>query len=185
MRSNKLKLESINTGSMADIAFLLLIFFLVSTTILQEKGLMLKLPPEVDDPTTIKIKDRNVFNIHVNSKNQYLIENEVRGDLSGLQSELINFILNESHSDHFAESPQDAVVSIKTDRGTDYKMFITLLDEVKESYYTIYGDRVGMSASAYRALDQSALEQRILYEKGKEGIPMNISIAEPDALAIK
>ncbi|PIB35367.1 hypothetical protein BFP72_08145 [Reichenbachiella sp. 5M10] len=182
MRSKKLQAESINTGSMADIAFLLLIFFLVSTTILQEKGLMLKLPPDVEDPTTVKIKDRNVFNIRVNSKNQFLIENEVRTDLTGLQSELVEFILNKKHNDRLSESPKDAVVSIKTDRGTDYKMFIALLDEVKESYYTIYGERVGMSAAEYRKLDQSVAEQRILHERGKANIPMNISIAEPDAL---
>ncbi|MCV9385497.1 ExbD/TolR family protein [Reichenbachiella ulvae] len=181
MRSKNLQSESINTGSMADIAFLLLIFFLVSTTILQEKGLILRLPPEVKNPTSVEVKDRNVYNIRINSRNQYLIEKDLRQNLVGLREELQTFVLNDTGSAEWAESPEKAVVSIKADRGTDYKTFIAVLDEVKAAYYEIYGKRVGVTGAEFRLLDLSDPEQRALYDKGRAGIPMNISIAEPDA----
>lgn len=180
MRSKHLQSEGINTGSMADIAFLLLIFFLVSTTILQEKGLILRLPPEVKEPTAVEIKDRNVYNIRINSQNTFLIENDLRVHLNGVREEVQRFVLNPEKQAVYSESPEKAVVSIKADRGTDYRTFIAVLDEVKAAYYEVYGERVGLSGAEFRALDLSNPEQKALYDKARIGIPMNISIAEPD-----
>ena len=68
----------INGGSMADIAFMLLIFFLVATTMNIDSGIMRKLPPIVEDnPDDIIIKDRNVFVVLINSNDQLLVENEI------------------------------------------------------------------------------------------------------------
>src|SRR4028119_1845966 len=71
-------IPEINASSMADIAFLLLIFFLVTTTIGADKGLNMLLPPKKDEsqPVDVKLKDRNVFKVIVNSKNQLLVEDE-------------------------------------------------------------------------------------------------------------
>jgi biopolymer transport protein ExbD len=69
--------NEINAGSMADIAFLLLIFFLVATTIVEDKGITVKLPPWSDeevDPT--KLNTRNVFSVLVNAQNQLLVRGE-------------------------------------------------------------------------------------------------------------
>ena len=180
MRLKTRTIQEINTGSMADIAFLLLIFFLVSTTILQEKGLSLKLSPPPEDQTVAEIHDRNLFKIQINSNNQYLIEDAVRGDLKGLREEVKAFILNKSNDPNLSISPLKATISIKVNRGTHYKYFIEALDEVKEAYYEIYAERVGMSSHDYRQLDLSKATHKLLYEKGKEGVPMNISIAQPD-----
>lgn len=79
--------HEINTGSMADIAFLLLIFFLVSTTIPNEKGLTLKLPPEQKDQVVAKIHDRNIYKITINSVGQFLIEDKLRENIQGLKHE--------------------------------------------------------------------------------------------------
>ena len=69
------EIPEINAGSMADIAFLLLIFFLVTTTMDTDKGLIRKLPPVVDDiPEEIKQKQRNIFEILVNANDQLLVE---------------------------------------------------------------------------------------------------------------
>jgi len=70
-------LQEINAGSMADIAFLLLIFFLVTTTMDQDIGILRQLPPPVpEDLITPPVKKRNVYEVLVNSRNQLLVENE-------------------------------------------------------------------------------------------------------------
>lgn len=182
MKLKKPKLEpKISAGSMADIAFLLLIFFLVSTNLLQDKGLMLQLPPDVP-PIDTQIKDRNLFKVLINSKNEYLIEGNVRSDLSGVAGEVKRFVLNPSSKPSLAERPDKAIISIKTQRGAKYASFIAALDIVKESYYQIYGERVGLTSEQFRKLNRNKPKEYQLYLKGKENLPMNISIAEPDKL---
>ena len=170
--------EEVNAGSMADIAFLLLIFFLVATTIGADKGLMMKLPP--DDQTKAPLNERNIFNIKLNSANGLLVEGDVRDNMVGLKSELEEFILNKGRDPQSSESPEKAIISLKTNRGTDYKRFIEVLDEIKGTYYKIYGSRVGLTSQEYRSLKLNRPDQKAIYDRGKKGIPMNISIAEPD-----
>ena len=81
----------VNAGSMADIAFLLLIFFLVTTTIETDSGINRKLPPmeEIIDPPIIK--ERNIFTVVVNKNNQILVEEELM-DLSDLRKEAVAFL---------------------------------------------------------------------------------------------
>jgi len=180
MKSKNLNVPTINSGSMADIAFLLLIFFLVTTTIVQEKGLSLLLPPKTDEQVDVPVNERNLFKILINSQNQYLINGEVRRNLVGLKDEVEKFVMNQGANPLLSVSPEKAIVSMKANRGTEYKYFIEALDEVKAAYYGIYASRVGLNADQYLALDHSNPVQYDLYLKGKEGIPMNISIAQPD-----
>lgn len=88
----------VNSGSMADIAFLLLIFFLVTTTIATDKGILMQLPPKPDPNAIeeeIKFPERNLFKILANSNNQLLVEDEPwRGPISELTPEVKKFILN-------------------------------------------------------------------------------------------
>ena len=72
-KSTNRVMPEINAGSMADIAFLLLIFFLVTTTIGADKGLNMLLPPEKTEKTIIDVKERNVFKVIVNSRNELLV----------------------------------------------------------------------------------------------------------------
>ena len=162
---------------MADIAFLLLIFFLVATTLLDNKGLSMQLPADVP-PTETPIKERNLFKIQINSKNQFLIENEIRNNLDGVTEELTEFIMNPQQKGDLAERPEKAIISIKTQRGTEYKYFIETLDAVKESYYRIYGNKIGLSSDEFRALNLNDKTQLSLYETARAGVPMNISIAD-------
>lgn len=182
IRLNRPKSEpKVSAGSMADIAFLLLIFFLVATTLEQEKGLMMQLPPDVP-PKDTPIKERNLFKIRINSSNQFLIQNKVRKELSGLTNEIKAFVNNNGVNPSLSISPRDAVVSIKTQRGTSYENFILVLDLVKESYYQLYGERVGLTADEFRQLDRDDPKQLALYQKARLDLPMNISIAEPDKI---
>ena len=75
-RSSRMKNE-VNAGSMADIAFLLLIFFLVTTTIAEDKGIRVKLPPwSEEEPDVSQLKKRNVYSVLVNAQNQLLVRGE-------------------------------------------------------------------------------------------------------------
>lgn len=178
MRMKSRKNPEINSSSMADIAFLLLIFFLVTTTIMNDKGIFIQLPPKtVEDQ--LPVHERNLFKIQLNSSDQLLVNNEVSFDLDKMKSNIKLFVLNYDKDKALSESPKKAVVSIKTNRGTSYERFITVLNTVQSAYYDIYASNLKISNEAYRSLDYSNPEERVLIQKAKRGIPMNISIAEP------
>ena len=93
------ELQEINAGSMADIAFLLLIFFLVTTTMDQDTGILRLLPPPLDE--TIKppvVKERNVYEVLVNANDQLLVEGEIM-DISQLKDGAIEFLTNPTNSE--------------------------------------------------------------------------------------
>lgn len=199
--------NEINAGSMADIAFLLLIFFLVTTTIASDKGILNILPPKLDPnvpPPDIKVNERNIFAILINANNDLLVEGEYRRTPENLDKDIKEFILNfgapnedavalfnslpaslqaqalrrPDSSDH----PKEAVVSIKTDRGTSYELYLEVFDKAKKAYFEIYGERVGLTADEYRALTGDDDASKNLQDQGKAGIPMAISIAEPNKI---
>src|SRR5690554_6375453 len=96
--ASRMKKEApeIPAGSMADIAFLLLIFFLVTTTIASDKGILNILPPKQDPnvpPPDIQVNERNIFNILVNANDQLLVEGEFRDNTERLSEDIQAFIL--------------------------------------------------------------------------------------------
>ena len=169
----------VNAGSMADIAFLLLIFFMITTTIVNDKGLSLLLPPEQTEINQVPINERNLFKIHVNSEDQLMVQGVPMNSIHGVRDDIKAFIMNQGQREDWSESPKKAVVSIKTNRGTTQDMFIHVLDEAKAAYYELYSQKAGITAEAYRNLDTHIPAQKKLYDKGRKGVPMNISIAEP------
>ncbi len=86
--------NEVNAGSMADIAFLLLIFFLVTTQIATDKGLPMVLPPKTDVITDTPINERNILKIQINSLDQLLVEEELLEDISQLRAMVYDFVLN-------------------------------------------------------------------------------------------
>ena len=110
-RARRVK-NDINAGSMADIAFLLLIFFLVTTTIVEENGILVKLPPidEFTEPTPID--QNNVFTVKVNASNQILAEDKVM-DVANLKNAAKNFITNPNQLPNRPKSPKKALISLQ------------------------------------------------------------------------
>jgi biopolymer transport protein ExbD len=168
----------VSTISMADIAFLLLTFFLVTTVIDEQRGIPMLLPQWVTEKP-VPQHTRNIFSIQINSSNRYLIEGEAKENLVGIRERIKKFILNNNASPKLSESPTKAIVSLKADRGTTYESFIAALDEVHAAYLEIYASRANMSVKEFRNLDLKFPQRKALHDKAKEGIPMNISIAEP------
>ena len=163
---------------MADIAFLLLTFFMVTTVMSEEKGLTLLLPPLVISPPE-PVNDRNLFTIQLNSLDKLMVEVNVRSDSYDLRREIKEFLLNNGRDDGLSESPRKAIVSFKADRGTSHRAFIEILDEIQAAYYEIYADRAGISAEQFRKLNMHNKDERELYDRGRHEFSMNISIAEP------
>jgi hypothetical protein len=145
--------SEINAGSMADIAFLLLIFFLVTTTMDVDSGISRKLSEKTDEPPQVTIKEKNVLDIVVNHQNQLLIENEFASvkDIRKLAMDFIdngggesaakdgnpgapcdycNGAKDPASSDH----PTKAVVSLQSARGTSYGMYISIQNEIEAAY---------------------------------------------------
>ena len=136
----------VNAGSMADIAFLLLIFFLVTTTIETDSGINRKLPPtdEVVDPPIIK--ERNIFTVVVNKDNRLLVEEDVM-EIGDLRQAAIDFLDNgggtgEEACDYCqgkkdpssSDNPEKAIISLKNDRETSYKVYIAVQNELVAAY---------------------------------------------------
>ncbi len=169
----------VSTSSMADIAFLLLTFFLMTTVIKTEKGLLLLLPTPLLESKPFDKNKRILFIIQINSQDQYLVEGVRRTELIGMKDDIKKFVLNYGRDKNLSDSPIEAIVSLKTDRGTSYQAYISTLDQIQQAYFEIYAERVGITPEAFRSLEQSIPAERIVYEKARTNIPMNISIAEP------
>lgn len=205
-RSKDRSTPQVSSGSMADIAFLLLIFFLVTTTIANDKGIAIQLPPKPDPndpPPEVKFQQRNIFKILANSKNQLLVEDEpYRQPVTNLRNEVKKFVLNfgnptpegvelyntlpssmkiqASKSPESSDDPTKAIVSFKVNRGTSYELYIEVLDAVNAAYNEIYGERVGLTAEQWLDLDLKDDTQKRIYQTARDKIPRAISIAEPD-----
>ena len=148
----------INAGSMADIAFLLLIFFLVTTTMDVDAGISRRLPEKqpIDAPPPPIIKQKNVFEVIINKNDDLLIEGEYRqvkdvrqlaidfidnggsignpllslGETEGKPCDWCQGARDPSSSDH----PNKAIISLKTDRSTTYGTFIKVQNELGAAY---------------------------------------------------
>jgi hypothetical protein len=136
----------VNAGSMADIAFLLLIFFLVTTTIETDSGLNRKLPPMEDQVDPPIIREKNIFTVVVNKNDQLLVEEELT-DIQDLRSLAVAFLDNgggvgEEACDYCqgerdetsSDNPDKAIISLKNNRETSYKVYIAIQNELVAAY---------------------------------------------------
>lgn len=164
-------------AGMADIAFLLLIFFLLVTTIDVDTGIGLQLPPapkENQEPPPIK--ERNMLKILVNSQGMVLIE-EKPTPVSQVKQKVKDFVTNRGKDPNLSDSPDKAIVSIKTQRETPYKIYIDMLDEVMGAYAELRNQASQKQYGVpYEQLDDKSEEQQTI----KDMYPKKISIAEPN-----
>ena len=136
----------VNAGSMADIAFLLLIFFLVTTTIETDSGISRKLPPIEDSEEDVIIRQRNIFTVILNGKNQLLVEDDVV-ELEELREAAINFLDNGggfgedkcsyckgAANPKSSDNPDKAIISLKNERETTYATYISVQNELVAAY---------------------------------------------------
>lgn len=174
MAQKKRAVPEINAGSMADIAFLLLIFFLVTTTMDTDTGLKASLPPLPDEETPPPdFNKRNVLEIKINSANQMLVEGELM-DITQLKDFTKKFITNYGANPELSDRPDIAIVSLQNDRGTEYDIYVQVQDKLRTAYREVRDEesqkKYGLN---YDQLTEE--EQNII----KDIIPQKISEAEP------
>ena len=176
-KSSKDRLSNeINAGSMADIAFLLLIFFLVTTTIVSDKGILVGLPPwSEEEPDIAKLKERNVFSVLVNADNQLLVRGEPT-DIRDLRERTKEFIINPEKLENMSEDPTKAIVSLKNDRGTQYGTYLEVYNEVKAAYNELRDEEAKKRyGKEYQYLNKDQAKSI------RDAIPLILSEAEPTA----
>lgn len=196
----------VSAGSMADIAFLLLIFFLVTTTFEVDNGINRKLPPMPPPGVTPPIiKQKNLFTVLVNKNNDLLVEEEVM-ELKDLRQAAIDFLDNGGGTNEKGENctyckgkkdpessdhPNKAIVSVRNDRETEYKTFISVQNELVGAYnflrnresMKIYGQKYTTLDSLFNdpKLKKDSPEKEALNKKLKrikDMYPLKISEAE-------
>ncbi|MFP4366885.1 MAG: ExbD/TolR family protein [Bacteroidales bacterium] len=181
-------IPEIPTASMADIAFMLLIFFLVATTMDVDSGLSRTLPPMPEDEQQqddSQIRERDIFTVRVDGSNRLLVEGELE-DLRNLRDRAKEFIANPNDEDHlprkiseevdyFGEVPiSQQVISLQNARGTSYGTYIQVQNELTAAYNEL---RDELSREQFGVLfDQLDVDQQAAVRKI---FPMKISEAEP------
>ena len=196
MAINKRKVQEINAGSMADISFLLLIFFLVATTMNTDTGLMRMLPPmppENQQQEEIKVKERNLFLVLISGSGNIMAgvpgkqEQIVLGQLKDMATE---FITNPMDDENLPEKVDreidmadgskwtypvsEGVVSLQTTRDTGYQAYIMVQNELTRAFNEVRDDVAQRKFGAkFSELNE---DQRNAVSKA---VPLKISEAEP------
>lgn len=189
MGKTKRKIKEINSSSMADISFLLLIFFLVTTSMNVSTGLQRRLPPPLppdQKPEDIDIKKRNIFVVKVNSLNQLLVQGQ-EINVRDLREKAKEFIKNEANDPNLPEKvtvdipnlgnveiTKDHVISLQNDVDTQYQAYIEVQNELVGAYNELRNEfaqeRFGKK---YDDLDPE------LQKAVQDVYPQKISEAEP------
>ena len=163
----KRSVPEVNAGSMADIAFLLLIFFLVTTTIETDTGINRKLPPIEDNEEDVIIKQKNIFTVLLNGKDQLLVEDELM-ELKDIRKAAVEFLDNGGDGTcnycrgkkdpASSDNPDKAIISLKNERETSYKMYISVQNELVAAYNELRNKR------AQALYGQSFIEMQADYD---------------------
>lgn len=185
----KRKTSEINSSSMADIAFLLLIFFLVTTSMSTSTGLARRLPPPLPPDMKVPPTDvnkRNIFIVKVNSQNQLMVQGEIM-EVRDLRKKAKEFIKNENNDPNLPVKSEvnipliglmsitkDHVISLQNDVDTQYQAYINVQNELVAAYNELRNElareKFGM---AYDDLDED--QQKAV----QAAYPQKISEAEP------
>lgn len=175
IKKRKIKEAEIPTGSMADIAFLLLIFFLVSTTIDVDTGIGLTLPEYVppEQQEFANVPEERLAKILINENGDVLLDGEVTS-----LPQIGNNLKDKIRSKIGLPKGKKLIVSVKTDRKTRYNLYVQALDQIKGAYYDVRDEFAQQRFG--RPMDELNEEQQGVV---KDEIPIIISIAEPEKVS--
>lgn len=179
---------ALNTSSMADISFLLLTFFLLTSSINTDQGIQRRLPPPLDVNQKVpQMNQRNVLRILVNMHDQLLVNGEVLTDVRQLKNRTKEFISNPNNNPSFSEQHSKyiedlgenvmiskGVVSLQNDRSTSYSMYISVQNQLTKAFNELREEYAQQHFG--KSFDNLSESQ----QKGIQKIyPISISEAEP------
>ena len=187
-------LPALNTTSTGDIAFLLLIFFLVATTMETDKGIQRRLPPMPDEnqkQQDVKVNRRNIVVVRINAQDR-ILAGGVPMDVTQVKDQIKEVITNPTNSESLPEKEMKeiegfgqyavskGVVSLQNDRGTSYSAYLRVQNEIVKAFNEIRDDFAMVNyGSKYADLDED--KQKIV----RDAIPQSISEAEPKDVSKK
>ena len=190
MARKKKKVPEINASSMADISFLLLIFFLVTTTMDTDSGIFRRLPPPVENPDMdVKVKERNILNVMINKYDKLMV-NGRPCDISELKDKTRDFITPKPNDEKAPEvevkeielignfMTNKGVVSLKNDRGTSYQMYIAVQNELAKAFNELR-EEVAMT---YFKQHYADITDKDKVDAVNKAVPVRISEAEPEEI---
>ncbi len=181
-------IQEINAGSMADIAFLLLIFFLVTTTMDVDAGLQRRLPPMPDEnqkTDDIKVNRRNILIVRINDADRLLVGGTPM-DVSMLRDKAVEFLTNPGNIETLPEKEvkqiegfgpyevSKGVISLQNTRGTSYNAYIKVQNELVRAVNEVR-EAFAMQQFGKKYINLDEDKQRIV----RDAIPQNISEGDP------
>lgn len=188
------KTPEINSSSTADMAFLLLCFFMMTTTMDQDKGLQRRLPPMPDPNQKAedqKVNRRNIIIVKINSADRLLAGSEPM-HVSQLKDKIKEFLTNPNDDPNLPEKEEieiegygpcmvsKGVISLQNDRGTSYQAYIAVQNELVKAVNELREDFARANfGKPYLKLDED--EMAIV----RKAVPQNISEAEPKDISKK
>lgn len=193
MAKKKRKMPGLNTSSTADISFMLLIFFLVTTSMDTDRGLARQLPPPPEENAEVKdiiVKERNILNVRMNSAGNLMLE-DMDGQkfikLEELRAIVKDFIANPKHEENKpefhterlpyfgdVEITKNHVISVQNDRGTPYKVYFNVQHELIAAYNELR-DEVSQKQFGKPYAELNEDQQKAV----RDYYPQKISEAEP------
>ena len=189
MAKGKRKVPDINSSSTADIAFLLLIFFLITTSMDSDRGLARLLPPPPEDEkneNTDKIKERNILQVYLNKDDALMCGNDYIG-VDQLRQKAKEFIANINNAENMPEKTQKNVdffgttlvndkhvISLQNDRGSSYQAYISVQNELVAAYNELR-DELAQEKFGVTSAELNDAQQKAV----REVYPQRISEAEP------
>lgn len=165
--STKRQNPAVNAGSMADIAFLLLIFFLVTTTIVQEKGILVRLPIYENESPVLPINEEKVLTVKVNAAQAIMVEQR-----EATLEQLPDLVVR--HLNHPKYSPREMIVSLTHDRQTEYQTYLNVYDALLLGYHRVW-DAAALEKYQLRYDELSTEDRRMI----RRVYPLVLSEAEP------
>ncbi len=194
MAKAKRKAGEINSSSMADIAFLLLIFFLVTTTMDVDSGMKRTLPPIADNEQQqddVELKERNVLMVNVSKEGRIMVGTEEympadlnrRGDHSRMSREVLNFLADIDRSEKKSTEIEptinceisQGVVSLKADNETKYNIYLQVQDELTHAF-NVYRDLISVQAYGKPFEELNEIQAGNI----RKAVPVKVSEAEPN-----
>lgn len=189
MAKKKKKVPGLNASSTADISFILLIFFLITTSMDTDSGLARRLPqpPDPDqEDAQIDVKERNVLNVRLNAAGDLMINSDI-SDIKELRARAKEFVKNENDISSLPEKnvkeidllgpcyvTDKHVISVQTDRGTPYEVYFEVQNELVAAYNEL---REELSKAKFgRSYEYLSDEQKVAI---RTYYPQKISEAEP------
>ncbi len=179
----------INAGSIADIAFLLLIFFLVTTTMNVDTGITRILPPPLKNKKEkVDVKERNVLKILINNHNFMLVNGEP-ANINNLAGKIVDFMTVHPNNKSYPEVKEEyipelgkkvmmtkGIVSLKNDRGTSYNMYIQVQNAIAEAF----NDMKNQASLKYYGVKFDQLLDNRKIKIINKLVPIRVSEAEPE-----